>query len=76
MAWMELEDAGEELAEAADREGTDSGLQSQELRAEQGQVPTESRGGPSNGAGMGVTHVRHTGAATAQLNYKDTLCEA
>lgn len=31
VAWMELEDAGEELAEAADREERDSGLQSQKL---------------------------------------------
>lgn len=54
MAWMELEDAGGELAE-----GRDSGLQSQELRRVRS--PAESRRG-----GMEVTYVRQTGAATAQ----------
>jgi len=39
-AWRELKDAGEELPEAVNREDGDSGLQSQELEAEQGHVPT------------------------------------
>lgn len=44
VAWMELEDAGEELAEAADRQGRDSGLQSQELWAQAGSGPPQRAG--------------------------------
>lgn len=40
-AWRELKDAGEELPEAVvNSEDGDSGLQSQELKAEEGHVPT------------------------------------
>ena len=42
-AWRELKDAGEELPEAVNSEDGDSGLQSQGLRAEQGQVPEGER---------------------------------
>lgn len=42
-AWRELKDAGEELPEAVKSEDGDSGLQSQELLAEQDHVPTDKR---------------------------------
>lgn len=42
-AWRELKDAGEELPEAVNSEDGDSGLQSQELQAEQGHVPRGKR---------------------------------
>lgn len=42
-AWRELKDAGEELPEAVNCEDGDSGLQSQELQAEQDHIPTGKR---------------------------------
>lgn len=52
-AWRELKDAGEELPEAVNSEDGDSGLQSQELQAEQGHVPDGQDEGEDRGSYQG-----------------------